>query len=76
MKDIEYLKEAVAKRYLCPKCGRDYLKFEKEIGAVCPTCGENFNSWASLFLITASHMNWGSERAWRKWLEAHPDYNK
>jgi len=41
MKDIEYLKEAVAKRYLCPKCRQDYLKFEEETGAVCLACGED-----------------------------------
>jgi len=77
MKDIEYLEEAVARGYLCPKCRQDYLKFEEEVGAVCPACGEDFPSWVSLFLITAWRMKWGiPERAWRKWLEAHPDYDK
>jgi len=50
MKDIEYLKEAVAKKYLCPKCRQDYLKFEEEIGAVCLACGEDFPSWVSTSL--------------------------
>jgi len=75
VKDIEYLKEAISKGYLCPKCRQDFLRFEEGVGAVCCICGEDFPSWVSLFLITARYMGWGvPEQAWRKWLEAHPNY--
>jgi len=77
VKDIEYLARATKRGYLCPKCEQSFLEFNEEVGAVCPLCGEDFPSFSLLFRTTAQRMNWETpEQAWRRWCEAHPDYEK
>ncbi len=45
MKDVEYLKQAIVRGYLCPKCHQAFLQFDESVGGVCPSCGEDFPSW-------------------------------
>ena len=78
MTDFEYLEQAIKKGHPCPRCKQGSLIFEQDIGAICPYCGEDFSSWMSLFLLTVWCSRWQDSpgMAWRKWLDAHPDYNK